>query len=157
MEHFITCWIDSRMDRVALVGLTVRSVVQYLTDSEELSAMVELAVVEAVTNAIQHAYGNQEGHPVQVVLEGDEGVKDAWLQITVMDQGRPNERWGQPIKLEFDEQDKENLPEGGMGLYIISQIMDEISYYPRFKGWNRFVMKKRFASRGSESSGKHKT
>ena len=157
MEHFLTCWIDSRIDRVALIGLTVRSVVQYLTDSEELSAMVELAVVEAVTNAIQHAYNNQEGHPVRVVLEGEEGTKTSCLQITVMDQGKPNEKWGQPIRLEFDEHDYENLPEGGMGLYIISQIMDEIYYYPEFNGWNRFVMKKRFTSMVSETSGGQET
>ena len=32
------------------------------------------------------------------------------------------------VALEFDPRDLENLPEGGMGLFLIQQIMDKVSY-----------------------------
>ncbi|MCZ7603337.1 MAG: hypothetical protein M5R37_10725 [Melioribacteraceae bacterium] len=45
--------------------------------------------------------------------------------------------------MEYDPEDIENLPEGGMGLYIIDQLMDEISYKV-LDGVNIFSMKKKF-------------
>ena len=102
-------------------------------------ARVELAMVEAVNNVVRHAYHGEPGHTVEVTVtvDGDR------LALEVADEGTPMPPHGTPV-LDFDPADLANLPEGGMGLYLIHSVMDTVEYQSR-DGRNVLVMTHRIA------------
>lgn len=91
---------------------------------------VEVCAVEAVTNAIRHAYRGESGHEVSVTLM----IRAGKLEVDVSDTGTPMPEHQQSRLvegsriLEFDPDETELLPEGGMGLQIMHELMDEVSY-----------------------------
>jgi len=96
--------------RLALTGLSRARLV-----SAELLADLKLALTEAASNSVRHAYGDDAGH-VQIVyaLDGDR------LTIEVVDEGTgflsPPDR----------DEELDGLTEGGLGIAIISAIADEL-------------------------------
>lgn len=101
---------------------------------------LQLAVDEACTNVVRHAYGG-EGGPVELKIEATgEGVR-----VTVRD-------WGQPF-------DPENIPEpdvtapldqrplGGLGLFLMRQTMDQVEFDFDPERGNRLTMVKRIQRR----------
>lgn len=85
--------------------------------------MVELAVVEALNNVIKHSYGNQPGHRVEVDLEA---LSDR-LVFTILNWGIPFSQKNR-AELKSDPTESATLSEGGMGLFIIDQVMDKVEY-----------------------------
>ena len=54
-------------------------------------------------------------------------MKKVKFTINLTDYGESRKNVGKPV-LEFDPDDIDSLPEGGMGLFIIEQLMDENFY-----------------------------
>lgn len=100
---------------------------------------IEICLIEALNNIIRHAYKEDFTKNIEI----DVKISGSDLEIRLADTGIPRKNFSKP-KLEFDPKDIENLPEGGMGLYIIDQLMDEI-FYNTNNGINIFHMKKRFS------------
>ncbi|MCX7876841.1 MAG: ATP-binding protein [Melioribacteraceae bacterium] len=97
---------------------------------------VDICLTEALNNIIKHAYKGEQNNPIEVIVSKDSNQ----LELLLIDCGRPRDNF--VIKdLEFDPNDIENLPEGGMGLYLIKQLMDEINYYS-INGKNYFTLRK---------------
>lgn len=99
------------------VALTGRGDDAALT--ELLHAMVSV-VGEAFNNVVEHAYGGRGDGDVtiRIVTNGD------LLEVQMTDEGRA---------FEFDdapEPDLPALPESGMGIYIMRELADEVSYVP---------------------------
>ncbi len=118
--------IDSRLECVELVGVAVSSIC-YLVPLSEIDAyQAELCVVEAVTNAIKHAYQNDPDNEVVVRIT----LAPPRIIFEVSDQGLPITEFGIP-NFDFDPADIEYLPEGGMGLYIIDSVMDDVCYFSK--------------------------
>jgi serine/threonine-protein kinase RsbW len=88
------------------------------TMSEDVGHRVISAFVEAFNNAVIHAYKGREPGPVEVemVVLGDR------LRVTISDRGTAFA----PDKV--PEPDLDALPEGGLGLFIIRNFMDHVSY-----------------------------
>jgi len=122
-EKEIKLTIESRLENVFLIGLVINRICSYMNLSEEESYHLEISVVEAVNNAIKHAYGNEPGHYVEVVITL---YKDR-IELKVCDTGKRMEPGDIP-GMDFDPDDRENLPEGGMGLFIMHEIMDSVVY-----------------------------
>lgn len=119
----LTLSIDSSFDHVFLVGLVVRQIALFAGLSPEESARVELCAVEAVNNAVQHAY---EGRPGGVVEIEVRLAPDA-LHLEVRDHGRAMD----PKRLEsagLPPDDRTLLDESGRGLRILHAAMDEVAY-----------------------------
>ena len=87
---------------------------------------VKLCVAEAVNNAIIHAYGRQRGHPVEVEVE----LAADQVVCRIADHGKPMPEGllRQKPRLDYCPKDVAGLPEGGMGLYIMHQVMDRVEY-----------------------------
>lgn len=122
--------INSDLNDVFLVGLSVNKICEHLRMDSVEASRVELCAVEAVTNAIRHAYGNQSGNEVSVTLL----VRDNRLELEVADTGLAmlaaqvaRLSQGSDV-LDFDPKDRTSLPEGGMGLQIMHEVMDKVSY-----------------------------
>jgi serine/threonine-protein kinase RsbW len=73
-----------------------------------------LALDEAVGNAIRH--GSRGGRPVRVTLRVDQG----WIRLTVRDHGPTAELPCLPAG------PPPTLADGGRGLWLISQLADEV-------------------------------
>lgn len=76
-----------------------------------------LAVYEAATNIVRHAYEGGSDEPITMTIEP---AADRVI-IRLIDRGRRNPHWPPP-----DE--PAHSGEGGYGLHIIRQVMDEVDY-----------------------------
>jgi serine/threonine-protein kinase RsbW len=104
----------------------VREFVALAAEAYELDSSavysVQLAVDEAFTNIIEHAYG---GECLENNLCTCQTTPDG-LVITLKDCGKPFNPQGVPEpNLQANLEDREL---GGLGLYFIRQLMDEVSF-----------------------------
>jgi serine/threonine-protein kinase RsbW len=132
--------IASKMACVGPLGQQVRAACVRLGLSEAVAGEIELSVVEAVNNAIEHAYQLAEDGVVEVQLESSGGR----VFIEVVDQGRqmPAETLAHVTPPAVEGRDRASLPEGGMGLFIVTQLMDAVRYESR-AGKNVLTMERR--------------
>jgi serine/threonine-protein kinase RsbW len=115
--------IESRLENVALIGGAVRGIADMLSLDKIIIYHLELCVVEAVNNAIKHAYHSEAGHSVEVEFLR---CRDR-LTFRVCDNGESMI----PEKVRpfsFDPAKLETLPERGMGVFIVNTFMDEVRY-----------------------------
>lgn len=98
---------------------------------------LNLVLEEAVSNIIFYAYKpGEKGCSINIVVSYDKG----WLTLMLIDSGiafDPTKRENPDITLSADER-----PIGGLGIFLIKQIMDEVSYR-REKKQNVLIMKKK--------------
>ena len=83
---------------------------------------VQLAVDEAFTNIIEHAYGGESLEQIECTCQSD-GVN---LELTLIDCGKPFDPSLVPepnLNAELEEREV-----GGIGLYFIYQLMDEVQF-----------------------------
>lgn len=139
-QRSIRLTIDSRLENIPLVGMAANRICKAAGLGEIERYQIELCLVEAVTNCVVHAYGRRPGHPVEVDLELDAGA----VRILVSDYGVPLERFA-PEPPQLDPQDRESLPEGGMGLFIMDSVMSACSYRAEH-GRNTLELVKRLQS-----------
>ena len=99
---------------------------------------VLLAVDEAVTNVILHGYAGHGG-PIEIVVSRLPGA----LVIRLHDEARPFDPTGVPAP-DLTIPLVERAP-GGLGIHLIRQIMDELSYRRRPGGGNELTMIKQIA------------
>ena len=86
--------------------------------AEDVVHLMVLAVNEAVTNIVRHAYGGRDGHRLQIIIEAANDEVVFYLH----DNGLPFDPTGSP-QPEFD-----GSKDGGFGLFIIQQCMDTVHY-----------------------------
>jgi serine/threonine-protein kinase RsbW len=100
------------LSRLALAGLTrVRPL------KDETLADLKLALTEACSNSVRHAYGDEGGH-VSISFE----LRDDRLIVEVADDGTGFE----PDTAGRQNGDDAELAEGGLGIAIIRSIADEV-------------------------------
>ena len=121
----------------------VEFVVKWLASQglDKYSFPLETAVDEASTNVIKYAYNGQGGFfQISCELQGNEIV------VTIRDRGKqfdPNS-----IPLPDVDADLENRRVGGLGIYMMKKMMDEVSYDFDLKEGNRLEMRKTTTSPG---------
>jgi serine/threonine-protein kinase RsbW len=138
--------IDSDFDKVALLARAVRALCAELLDEEAADA-VEISLVEAVNNVIEHGYEGEPGRDVGVEVS----IQSDRIVIDVVDQAAPMKSDvldHAAAEIVFDETNIDSLPEGGMGLALIRMNMDEVEYHSG-PGENRLRMVKRMGIRAS--------
>lgn len=104
---------------------------------EPLCNDIVICVIEALNNVITHSYKMDESKLIDINVE----VKDSEFTVDIYDEGISRTNFEKPV-LDFDPDDIENLPEGGMGLFIIDNLMDSTDYKSA-DGKNIFTMKKK--------------
>lgn len=131
---------DSRLDHIELLARAVRALSATAALDPRDCAQVELAVVEAANNCVRHAYHMQAGHLIEVIYT----IHDDHFVVEVTDEGTPMAPRPAPV-LDFDPEDLQNLPTGGMGLFLIHSVMDQVEY-GSVDGRNTLTMTKRLAA-----------
>lgn len=100
-------------------------------DDEGTGAVV-LALDEALTNVIRHAYEGKCDRPIEIKLcsDGDE------ICIEVRDYGRQ-------VPLEkIQSRDLGDVRPGGLGVHIMRECMDCVEFTPQNEGGTVLIMKK---------------
>lgn len=117
--------IASKLENVGLVGVAVKSICAHLQFDETEAGQVELCIVEAITNSIVHAHRGAPHREVTLLV----CVHEDRLEFQIIDHGPgiPPDKLCNP-RLEYDPRDVRTLPQGGMGIYLVHQIMDAVSY-----------------------------
>lgn len=121
------------------MGCALKGVLSELFTDQELIYLVDLAVTEAVSNSIRHAYGGETGYLIKVKLQINE--KD--LVVTVQDQGQKMDPGFLDKKGFSTCRDVKEVKEGGRGIPLINEIMDHVEY-SSLDGINHLIMKKEF-------------
>jgi serine/threonine-protein kinase RsbW len=125
--------IPARAEYITLGRLALTGISRLRPFSDELLADLKLALTEAASNSVRHAYTDDTPGVVEIVYELN---RDS-LTIEVTDDGEgfdPSEADGPP----------EKLTEGGLGIAIIRAIADEVEIgsQPSGKGSRlRFIKK----------------
>jgi len=129
--------ISTNQSDVGLVGECVNKVVsKYLNDDE--AAGYELCVVEVLNNVIEHGVTAGSASILVVELE----LFDDRIEVQIQDDGSsiPIRAFQQATAFDFDPKDTDKLPEGGMGLFIVTSFMNDVTYETDEYGQNRLRM-----------------
>ena len=138
-NHQLRLQIDSQLSNTTMVAMAVRGVCAMTTLSPVEINRLELCLVEIVNNAIEHAYGNEAGHPVEVCI----GLDKTIMNISVSDWGAsiPNEVIEDHEPEEINPDHPESWLCSGRGLHIVNKLMDAVDYTSE-EGKNIFSMSK---------------
>jgi serine/threonine-protein kinase RsbW len=115
--------IPARPEYITLCRLALTGLAGLRPFSEELLADLKLALTEACSNSVRHAYGSAEAGVVEIVYD----LRPDRLVIEVTDEGTgfdPNAAAAAP----------EDLSEGGLGIAIIRAIADDVEIGARVNG-----------------------
>jgi serine/threonine-protein kinase RsbW len=127
--------VPARPEYIALARLALSGLADIVTLSDEQVADLKLALTEAVSNSVRHAYADGAGFvSIAYELRGDA------LAVEVVDDGKGFDP-ERPTPLEGEE-----LTEGGLGIAIIRTIADEFELHsePGVRGSRlRFVKRLR--------------
>lgn len=116
---------------LAVVRRTVSEFAAVFGFRDDQCRSITLAVDEALTNIIRHAYRNRCDQEIEIRFQAHRDC----LEFTFLDRGEPVDRskWcAQPL---------DAVALGGRGTHLIRQIMDEVCY-ERVSGENRLRLKK---------------
>lgn len=102
----------------------------------DLQGQLELMLVEALNNVVEHAYLEKPGHLIAIEL----GMNEQTAEIRITDQGISAP--GGAIIEGSELPDQNALPEGGWGLCLIQALADTIDYR-RYPNRNILTLTKR--------------
>ncbi|GAA0321956.1 anti-sigma B factor RsbW [Bacillus carboniphilus] len=124
--EYVEMKIPSKAEYVGIIRLTLSGIASRMGFSYDEIEDLKIATSEAVTNAVQHAYQSAE---VGDVLIGFAIFKDR-LEIIVSDRGQTFDldqvRGETGPYQNTEETNVEVLREGGLGLYLIETLMDQV-------------------------------
>lgn len=90
---------------------------------------IELAVDEACSNIIEHAYAQTPGGEIRIHVHVEPGYR---IIITLIDTGEPFDP--DAIPLHNPESDSDELQSGGLGLFLMRRAMDGVQFEFNVKG-----------------------
>ena len=108
--------IPAKPEYITLCRLALTGLAQLREIADDVMADVKLALTEAVSNSVRHAYGTERDGHVEVTYE----LEPDRLAIKVVDDG---DGFDPDEATSFDKDDE--LSEGGLGIAIIKTIADE--------------------------------
>ena len=107
--------IPARAEYITLCRLALTGIARLRSLSDELVADLKLALTEAASNSVRHAYGDDDVGVVEISYE----LLPDRLVIEVTDEG-------EGFDLADSRDGPPELSEGGLGIAIIRAIADEV-------------------------------
>lgn len=140
--------IPSQTDNLELIRNFVAGLAKKVGFDEDESNKIELAVDEACTNVVEHAYQHDESRDIDIAIKIDYNK----FTVIVTDKGR---------SFNFEELElpdmKSYLAElrvGGLGIYLMKTLMDEVDYRSKPGVKNEVKMVKYFLKKDKSSKKK---
>lgn len=127
MKHvmdYVEMKIPAKAEYVGVIRLTISGIASRMGYTYEEIEDIKIAVSEACTNAVQHAYPDDE---VGEVIVGF-GIYEDKLETMVADSGKSFNFLQTKNELGpyTESSTVDQLTEGGLGLYLIETLMDEV-------------------------------
>lgn len=117
-----TLQIESRTERLIAVRDFVSAAAREFGFSDEEISKIALAVDEACTNVIKHAYKFDPGKKLTISVKGGNGA----FEISIQDTGR---RFDPAILQPPDMKEYlTHFRRGGLGVYLMKTLMDKVEY-----------------------------
>lgn len=128
--------IEGKLENLSVVADFMSEAMKQLGVDLATISRVQMAVDEACTNIIQHAYSGEMG-VITLVCE----LVDDDLVITTRDRGKPfDPNFVPPPDLGADLDERRV---GGLGMHFVRKLMDEVSYTFDAEKGNELIMRKR--------------
>jgi len=125
--------IDSRVQCIDDARRWVAARVRDAGFGEDPVGEIELALTEALANVIEHAYQGADSERIEVGVT----VDDDTLQVCVRDWGR----YFDPAS--YRGRDLDDPGEGGYGVLLMSQLMDDVTRAPQPGGGTLLTLTKK--------------
>ncbi len=123
MSRKLSLCLPTRLDQLE----RIYEAVDELGESEEWPAgmmyQVKLVLEELGVNIVTHGHANSPDHEFEVVLESDTEA----LTIELRDGGAPFNPLTDSAEPDI-ESGLDDRPVGGLGIYLVRTMMDELSY-----------------------------
>lgn len=133
---------DANFDNLDEIREIVAEAARQVGFSDKEIYAIQLAADEASSNIIEHAYAGVKGG----TLEIDISISDNKLKIIMRDHGKPFDPASVPepnVKADLSERKI-----GGLGMYLMRKLMDEVSYESSPETGNILTMIKRLGDSG---------
>lgn len=136
-DHRFHLAIGSRFENIELVQVVLNDSLERLGLDGDARHWVDIAVREAVANAIKHGNAQDPAKTVEV----DAGVDGGELVIRIEDQGGgfDPQTLGDPLAPE------NLLRPNGRGIFYMRSFMDAVDYQPRPGGGTVVTLRKRLS------------
>lgn len=123
MSRRLSLSLSTKLDQLE----RIYEAVDDLGESEEwppaMIYQIKLVLEELGVNIVKHGHDNDPDHQFEIVLDSD---TDA-LTIELRDEGRPFNPLTDSPEPDVDS-GLEDRPVGGLGIYLVRTMMDELSY-----------------------------
>ena len=131
--------VEAALENLSVIGHFIADTMEGLGADQETIYKVQLAVDEACTNIVQHAYSGRGGR-IRLIC----AIVDDEFIIKIRDKGRPFDPNSVPVPDLGADLDKRKI--GGLGIYFMKKMMDEISYKFDVESGNELTMRKRLTA-----------
>jgi serine/threonine-protein kinase RsbW len=127
---YVEMKVPAKAEYVGVVRLTLSGIASRMGFSYEAIEDIKIATSEACTNAVQHAYQMNEGGEITIGY----GLYRDRLEVMIADNGKSFnfEKMKEEIGPHSVDKSIEKLPEGGLGLYLIDTLMDEVRVHHKY-------------------------
>lgn len=124
--------VESRLDMIDAARTWVTERVRAVGANDDTVGEIELALTEALANVIEHGYEGDETQKIEVGVE----IEGDRLRISVRDWGR------QADPDAFEQRDLDDPGEGGYGVFLMEQLMDDVRREPQPDGGTLLILTK---------------
>jgi len=140
--------IPGQTDNLELIRNFVSGIAKKVGFDEEDTNKIELAIDEACTNVIEHAYQHDESQDIDIAVKIDYNK----FTIVVADRGRSFDM--DEVEIPDMSSYLAELRVGGLGIYLMRTLMDEVDYRSKPGEKNEVTMVKYFLKKGKKAKKK---
>ncbi len=132
IKHFA---IENRIEELTSLAEQIDNLAEKWEISPAMAMNINLVLEEAVSNVIFYGFSDAGKHEIRISIS----LENKLLTIKITDDGIPFN----PLAQQQPDIDlpAEERPVGGLGIYLISQMMDEM-HYARQKDQNILTLRK---------------
>jgi serine/threonine-protein kinase RsbW len=127
-----TITISSQVERIDDARRWVTDHVRAAGVDDDAIFELELALTEALANIVAHAYSGEPDHEIRLGVS----IGADRIEVSVRDWGRQFER------ASYTPRDLDDPGEGGYGVYLIDELMDEVGREPQEDGGTLLTLTK---------------
>ena len=112
--------ISSKTENLEIIRGFIENIAGKGGFEEEAIGEITLAVDEACSNVIRHAYRHNSRRKIEIAVE----INSNQLIISISDKGRGFD----PGRLETSDKRIKKYARGGLGIALIKKVMDEVNF-----------------------------
>jgi anti-sigma regulatory factor (Ser/Thr protein kinase) len=132
IKHFV---VENQIEELSALAEGIDDLAEKWDLSQALAMNINLVIEEALSNIIFYAFTDNDKHEIKISVS----LNNNMLIIKITDNGIPfNPLEQQQPDINLPAEDR---PVGGLGIFLISQIMDEM-HYDRQKNHNILTLNK---------------